>query len=579
MDTLQVLCIVFVAFTGLTSGLGVLPDGPLTAAVGGTVMFNTTVTPPEKPFVFVGWIFILNNIDNNIISSTSGNTTGPAYEGRITLFRSTGSLELRNLSLNDSGEYRVTITPDGGVQVTGSTRLEILVPVSNVTITVSNTDLVEFNSSVNLSCSSSGSSLSFLWLNSSSGVAASDRVQLTDGNRNFTLINVTRYDQGPFRCRVFNPVSDGTSDPVNLFISYGPENINLKKSSSNENYVTGSNISLSCSADSKPSAQFKWFLNGSLLSDTGPELRLTNIQLNQSGNYICQAFNNKTLRYQTSEPSAVVVIVPVSNLTITVSNTDLVEFNSFVNLSCSSSGSSLSFLWMNGSSEVTASDRVQLTDGNSTLTIINVTRYDQGPFRCRAFNPVSNGTSDPVNLSISFGPDDIHLNKSSSNENYLKGSNIDLTCSADSKPSAQFKWFLNGSLLSDTGPKLRLTNIQKNQSGNYICQAFNNKTLRYRTSQPTAITVVEPQPPAGCSAGCIAGIVIACVVVAATCAVLLYYFYKKKKQKKLLSSKRDTPTRTGGEGQDNAAYSQSQVNVTTRQNHVTQKFCFHVKFI
>lgn len=35
----------------------------------------------------------------------------------------------------------------------------------------------------------------------------------------------------------------------------------------------------------------------------------------------------------------------------------------------------------------------------------------------------------------------------------------------------------------------------------------------------------------------------------------------------------------GGEGQDNAAYSQSQVKVTTRQNYVTQKFCFHVKFI
>uniref|UniRef100_A0A7N6FHC1 Ig-like domain-containing protein n=1 Tax=Anabas testudineus TaxID=64144 RepID=A0A7N6FHC1_ANATE len=200
--------------------------------------------------------------------------------------------------------------------------------------------------------------------------------------------NVTRYDQGPFRCRVFNPVSDGTSDPVNLFIS--------------------------C------------------------ELLICI--------FLQQNTNNKTLKPQNS-------------------NFTFVLF-------------------------VTASDRVQLTDGNSTLTIINVTRYDQGPFRCRAFNPVSNGTSDPVNLSISFGPDDIHLNKSSSNENYLKGSNIDLTCSADSKPSAQFKWFLNGSLLSDTGPKLRLTNIQKNQSGNYICQAFNNKTLRYRTSQPTAITVV-----------------------------------------------------------------------------------------
>ncbi|XP_031144266.2 carcinoembryonic antigen-related cell adhesion molecule 5-like [Sander lucioperca] len=398
MDILPLLCVVSAAFAGLTKGAGVLPDGPLNAAVGATVMFTTTLTPSDKPFLSVVWTFGTKNI----ITSSSVNKTGPEYEGRITFFMSTGSLELRNLALNDSGEYSVSIVPDGESVEAGSTTLKVLEPVSNVTATASSTDLVEFNSSVRLSCSSSGSSLSFLWLNSSSEVTASDRVQLTDGGSILTIVKVTRYDQGPFRCRVSNPVSNGTSDPITLSIS-----------------------------------------------------------------------------------------LPVSNVTATASSADLVEFNSSVRLSCSSSGSSLSFLWLNGSSEVTASDRVQLTDGGSTLTIVNVTRYDQGPFRCRVFNPVSNGTSDPVNLSISYGPENINLTISPSQEYYGKGSNVTLMCSAVSKPAALFHWFLNGDLLSDTGPELRLMNIQMSQSGNHSCQAFNDKTLRYETSQPSAVSVLE----------------------------------------------------------------------------------------
>lgn len=91
----------------------------------------------------------------------------------------------------------------------------------------------------------------------------------------------------------------------------------------------------------------------------------------------------------------------VSNILITSSKTDLVEFNSSVTLVCSASGSPTSVLWLNGSSEVTANDRVHFTDGGANLTIINVTRFDQGPFRCLVSNLLSNGTSDPLKLSIS----------------------------------------------------------------------------------------------------------------------------------------------------------------------------------
>ncbi|XP_054477318.1 LOW QUALITY PROTEIN: carcinoembryonic antigen-related cell adhesion molecule 5-like [Anoplopoma fimbria] len=272
--------------------------------------------------------------------------------------------------------------------------------VANVVVTSNTTDMLEY-STVRLSCSSSGSFLSFLWLNSSSEVKESDRVQLSHGGSTLTIVSVTRYDQGPFRCQVFNPVSNDTSGPVNL-------SINLR----------------------------------------------------------------------------------VANVVVTSNTTDMLEYST-VRLSCSSSGSFLSFLWLNSSSEVKESDRVQLSHGGSTLTIVSVTRYDQGPFRCQVFNPVSNDTSGPVNLSINYGPENIILTISPSQENYVEGSDITLSCSADSRPAALFQWFLNGDLLSDAVPELRLMNIQMSQSGNYSCQAFNNKTLRYEMTQPSVVSVLE----------------------------------------------------------------------------------------
>ncbi|MED6262867.1 hypothetical protein ATANTOWER_028025, partial [Ataeniobius toweri] len=180
---------------------------------------------------------------------------------------------------------------------------------------------------------------------------------------------------------------------------------------------------------------------------------------------------------------------PVSAVTLAPNSTDLVEFNSSVSLFCSSSGSSRSYLWLNDSSEVTAGDRVQIIDGGSTLIIVSVTRYDQGPFSCNVSNPVSFKISDKVSFSISYGPENVQLDVSPSNEPFKEGSNISMSCSSKSKPSAEFLWFLNGDKLPDTGSKLSLVDVTSHQSGNYSCQAFNSKTLRYQTSQPSAVFV------------------------------------------------------------------------------------------
>ncbi|KAI5620457.1 carcinoembryonic antigen-related cell adhesion molecule 5 precursor, partial [Silurus asotus] len=179
-----------------------------------------------------------------------------------------------------------------------------------------------------------------------------------------------------------------------------------------------------------------------------------------------------------------------SSVTILPSQTELVEFNSTVSLRCSASGSFLTFVWLNRSSEVTAGDRVQLTDSNSSLTINNVTRDDRGPYQCNVFNSVSQATSPPMNITIHYGPENVAVKADPVGPNYSTGSNVILTCSAESSPTAEIQWAVNGSALSHIGHELIMNNIQSNQSGSYTCIAHNTKTLRYFTSQPISITVL-----------------------------------------------------------------------------------------
>ncbi|XP_034729143.1 carcinoembryonic antigen-related cell adhesion molecule 5-like [Etheostoma cragini] len=202
-------------------------------------------------------------------------------------------------------------------------------------------------------------------------------------------------------------------------------------------------------------------------------LTLSSVTVADSGVYMVQSSDT-----QLKANASITVLEPISNVTLRANQTELVEFYSSAVAACSvSSGSSLYFLWMNGSSEATASNRVQLTDRNSTLIIVNVTRYDQGPFRCLVSNPVSNGTSNPVNFTISYGPDTMALTVNKQNTtSFLIGSNLTMLCSVQSNPPAQLRWAFRGEHVNTTGPLLDLFNVSENQSGAYSCLAFNNRT-------------------------------------------------------------------------------------------------------
>ena len=70
------------------------------------------------------------------------------------------------------------------------------------------------------------------------------------------------------------------------------------------------------------------------------------------------------------------------------------------------------------------------------------------------------------------------------NATQIEGSNVSFTCNATGNPAPTFRWTKNGSVLtngsrislSSGGKQLTLTNVTREDSGQYVCEATNNVT-------------------------------------------------------------------------------------------------------
>uniref|UniRef100_A0A8C8C6X8 Ig-like domain-containing protein n=1 Tax=Oncorhynchus tshawytscha TaxID=74940 RepID=A0A8C8C6X8_ONCTS len=259
-------------------------------AVGSNVTLNLV---PQSPINIGTWSYETTTI---VLFYPGGSIVSTSYQGRVSFIRSSSELSISSLQLNDSGLYTVQ-------------RME---PVLTAVVTLSVqgkelTSALELNDTAIFTCSvSSGTSLSYRWMNGSSEVAASDRVRLGVGNSTLSIVSVTRYDEGPFRCEVINGISNDHTDDTNhtvLYLTVGPERPDV---TSPDIAMTGHIVTFNCSASSQPPSQFSWFFNGSQVA-TGSVYETGPLTLASHGEYTCMAFNNLTYRNSTVSKMLTVV--------------------------------------------------------------------------------------------------------------------------------------------------------------------------------------------------------------------------------------------------------------------------------
>ncbi|XP_030641489.1 carcinoembryonic antigen-related cell adhesion molecule 5-like [Chanos chanos] len=275
--------------TGLCQGQGGLfPPGPVYGTAGENVLFTSTITPSSTPLLALSWTF--NGVNNIIRYDSSGNTTGPAYRDRVSVNIYTGTLQLRDLTLDDSGSYQlVTVTTDGVIQQ-DQTTLDVFERISGVSLTGPTESLIEDQSSAVLTCAGTGSIITTEWMKDDQPLSPSNNIIFSADNRSVSISPVRRSDSGEYHCRVSTSVSSDTAT-YTMTVHYGPENVSI--SGQNEVEV-GSKVTLTCSAESTPPASFIWMLNGRETGETTASYSIEKIDSTHSGNYTCTAWNSVT---------------------------------------------------------------------------------------------------------------------------------------------------------------------------------------------------------------------------------------------------------------------------------------------
>ncbi|KAI2591250.1 CEA cell adhesion molecule 5 [Homo sapiens] len=235
-------------------------------------------------------------------------------------------------------------------------------------------------------------------------------------------------------------------------------------------------------------------------------LLIQNIIQNDTGFYTLHVIKSDLVNEEATGQFRVYPELPKPS--ISSNNSKPVEDKDAVAFTCEPETQDATYLWWVNNQSLPVSPRLQLSNGNRTLTLFNVTRNDARAYVCGIQNSVSANRSDPVTLDVLYGPDTPIISPPDSS--YLSGANLNLSCHSASNPSPQYSWRINGIPQQHT-QVLFIAKITPNNNGTYACFVSNLATGR-NNSIVKSITVSASGTSPGLSAGATVGIMIGVLV-------------------------------------------------------------------
>ncbi|CAL8240712.1 unnamed protein product, partial [Gadus morhua 'NCC'] len=337
-------------------------------------------------------------------------------------------------------------------------------------VTVSPSGEIEEGSSVTLSCSSDANpAAEYTWFKVNTDRSSR---KMNQGPQ-LVFSYIVSSDSGQYLCEAQNTI--GKRYVYNsIDVKYGPKHTFLSSSSSGE-IEEGSSVTLSCSSDANPAAEYTWFKNNQPLL-WGPSQRHTfpSVSPEDRGTYRCHAKN----QYGLLSSNSIFMDVQYAPKTpsVTVSPSGEIEEGSSVTLSCSSEANpAATYTWFKDNQPL-------LWGPSQPHTFPSVRPEDRGAYRCHAENQYGQLSSNSIFMDVQYAPKTPSVTVRPSGE-IEEGSRVTLSCSSDANPAAEYTWFKvdtdRSSRKMNQGPLLVFSYIVSSDSGQYRCEAQNTIGKRY----------------------------------------------------------------------------------------------------
>ncbi|XP_072928528.1 neural cell adhesion molecule L1-like protein isoform X2 [Hemitrygon akajei] len=303
-------------------------------------------------------------------------------------------------------------------------------------------------------------------------------------NKTLKIVNVTDLDNGKYQCKAENAFGV-VKHSFSVIVEAAPYWIKKPQS---KVYFSEENAELECEVDGNPQPAVEWKVNGKPLNETQPAINrkitqnvitLTNLQLNDSAVYQCEASN----KHGSILANAVVNVLNLAPMMLTPDDQRYIAIEGkTAYLYCKVFGSpSPTIRWLKEDMETEIEGPNYFKHTNGTLEIKDVQREDAGFYTCWASNVLGNDTTTcmlevRVATEIVDPPKDLMIEKDATAE-FKCHAEFDSAFENDFELSWRKDGFEiysdqteNDRILID-GDILQINDVNEDDEGTYTCVA------------------------------------------------------------------------------------------------------------